>query len=73
MQVFENTKEYGKVSNFRIVAAVVTYNRKELLVECINALLKQTEPVDLMIIDNASTDGTKEKIQNLSVKKKLFI
>lgn len=72
MQVFENTKEYGKVSNFRIAAAVVTYNRKELLVECINALLKQTEPVDLMIIDNASTDGTKEKIQEFISQEKVI-
>ena len=72
MQVFENVGEYEKVSDFRIVAVVVTYNRKELLVECINALLKQTEPVDVMIIDNASTDGTKEEIQELIDQKKII-
>lgn len=42
----------------RICAVVVTYNRKELLVRTLNALLKQTEPMDITIIDNASIDGT---------------
>lgn len=59
-------KGYGGICksmiDFRIVAAVVTYNRKQMLVECIDALLNQTIPVDIMIIDNASTDGTKEEI-----------
>jgi len=43
----------------RIAAIVVTYNRKQLLGECIDSLLRQTRPLDgLYIIDNASTDGT---------------
>ena len=47
-----------------IAAVVVTYNRKELLTECINALLKQTHKLDaIYIIDNASTDGTKEYLK----------
>ncbi len=45
----------------RIVAVVVTYNRKNLLIECIPALQAQTVPVtDIICIDNASTDGTGE-------------
>lgn len=48
----ENKKE-------KIAAVVVTYNRKELLKECLDALLAQTYPVDsIILIDNASTDGT---------------
>lgn len=44
-------------------AIVVTYNRKELLEENIKALLKQTfQDFDIMIIDNASTDGTKDVV-----------
>jgi rhamnopyranosyl-N-acetylglucosaminyl-diphospho-decaprenol beta-1,3/1,4-galactofuranosyltransferase len=44
-----------------IAAVVVTYNRKALLGECLDALLKQTHPLDaIYVIDNASTDGTKE-------------
>lgn len=42
-----------------VAANVVTYNRKKLLVECLDALLKQTYPLDaIYIIDNASTNGT---------------
>jgi len=45
----------------KVAAIVVTYNRKELLVECLKALLSQTRPVDsIYILDNASTDGTPE-------------
>lgn len=45
------------------IAVVVTYNRKELLIECIEALLSQTVPVDILVVDNASTDGTHEAIK----------
>lgn len=48
-----------------VVAVIVTYNRKVLLKECVNALLKQTYPVDhIVIIDNHSTDGTGDYIQS---------
>jgi rhamnopyranosyl-N-acetylglucosaminyl-diphospho-decaprenol beta-1,3/1,4-galactofuranosyltransferase len=45
----------------RVCAVVVTYNRKDLLRECLSALESQTRPVDrVLVIDNASTDGTPE-------------
>lgn len=48
----------------KCVDIVVTYNRKKLLEENINALLNQTyKEHDVMIIDNASTDGTRELIE----------
>jgi GT2 family glycosyltransferase len=44
-----------------VCAVVVTYNRKELLIECLDALCKQTRSIDaLYIIDNFSSDGTAE-------------
>jgi rhamnopyranosyl-N-acetylglucosaminyl-diphospho-decaprenol beta-1,3/1,4-galactofuranosyltransferase len=44
-----------------VCAVVVTYNRKDLVVGCIDALLAQSQPVArLLIVDNASTDGTGE-------------
>ena len=43
-----------------IVAVIVTYNRKELFKECINAIIAQTYPCDILVIDNNSSDGTKE-------------
>jgi rhamnopyranosyl-N-acetylglucosaminyl-diphospho-decaprenol beta-1,3/1,4-galactofuranosyltransferase len=43
----------------KIAAVVVTYNRKELLKECLDAILCQTYPVNsIILIDNASNDGT---------------
>ena len=47
-----------------IAAVLVTYNRQRLLAECLNALLNQTRPLDhIILIDNASTDGTAEWLQ----------
>ena len=39
-------------------AVVVTYNRLEMLKHCIDHLKHQDIPCDILIIDNASTDGT---------------
>ncbi|MGO2695542.1 glycosyltransferase [Bavariicoccus seileri] len=44
-----------------VVTLVVTYNRKALLEECLNALLEQSLAVDkLIVVDNDSTDGTNQ-------------
>lgn len=49
----------------KIAAVVVTFNRKELLSECVDALLNQTyEEFDILVIDNASTDGTADLFIN---------
>ena len=46
-----------------VCAVVVTYNRKEKLKRCIECLLSQTEKkCDVIVIDNASTDGTEEML-----------
>ena len=49
----------------KVAAVVVTYNRIELLKECIKALQQQTYPCDILIADNASTDGTEEYINKI--------
>lgn len=42
-----------------IAAIIVTYNRLELLRECLQALMAQTTKLDaIFVFDNASTDGT---------------
>ena len=50
----------------KTVAIIVTYNRLELLKECINSLLNSDEVVDILVVNNNSTDGTKEYLNNLS-------
>jgi GT2 family glycosyltransferase len=43
----------------RVVAVVVTWNRRDLLVESLTALQAQTHrPAEIVVVDNASTDGT---------------
>ena len=48
-----------------VAAIVVTYNRKNLLLENIECLKQQSESdkLDIIIIDNASTDGTESALQ----------
>jgi rhamnopyranosyl-N-acetylglucosaminyl-diphospho-decaprenol beta-1,3/1,4-galactofuranosyltransferase len=47
-----------------LCSVVVTYNRKELLIRCINALLAQTYSLaQIIIVDNDSTDGTKDELE----------
>ena len=50
-----------------VVAIVVTHNRKTMLIECINANIYQTMQCDIIIVDNASTDGTKEFFQHSDI------
>lgn len=43
----------------RVQAVIVTYNRKEMLLECIESVLGQTVSMEkVIVVDNCSTDGT---------------
>ena len=45
----------------KVVAVIVTFNRKRLLLENVQRLLSQTINIHkIIIVDNCSTDGTKE-------------
>ena len=49
----------------QITAVIVTYNRKELLVNCLKAVWEQTVALEhILIVDNASTDGTVEYLDS---------
>lgn len=53
--------------NGTVAALVVTYNRKELLARCLDALSQQTRRPDaILVVDNASTDGTRQFLSQLS-------
>lgn len=62
-----------KVNEKKTIAIIVTYNRKQLLLECIESLFNQTEKytLSILVIDNASTDGTFDLIQGLINEKKI--
>lgn len=45
-----------------IAAIIVTYNRKEMLCECIDRILHGTVVPDILVIDNHSIDGTAEAL-----------
>ena len=47
----------------KTAALIVTYNRKDLLKECIKALTRSETSCDIIVIDNASTDGTRDALQ----------
>ncbi|RYL95185.1 glycosyltransferase [Sporolactobacillus sp. THM7-4] len=55
-----------RIGNMKIGCVVVTYNKVELLKECISAILNQTLRVDkLFIVDNCSNDNTSNYVKNL--------
>ena len=58
----------------RVTTVVVTFNRKELLLECLEALARQTHPVErIVLVDNASTDGTVEAVEASGVGDRLAL
>jgi GT2 family glycosyltransferase len=47
-----------------VCAVVLTYNRRELLNDCLGAIVSQTHSCDrIVVVDNASTDGTADMLE----------
>ena len=56
-----------------VTAVIVTYNRKELLLECISAIQNQINYIpDIIIVDNNSSDGTREVLEDYIEKKEII-
>ena len=52
----------------KVLAVVVTHNRRELLSRCIDHLLAQTcAPESILVLNNASTDGTAEMLHERGI------
>jgi GT2 family glycosyltransferase len=52
-------------SESHVTALVVTFNRRVLLMRCLSALAGQSRlPNRILVIDNASTDGTRDLLQS---------
>jgi GT2 family glycosyltransferase len=51
------------VAKTNVGAVIVTFNRRELLLRCLQANADQSRRLDfILVVDNASTDGTEEAI-----------
>ncbi len=51
----------------KVIAVVVTYNRQQLLSECITALRNQSRKPDaILVVNNGSTDNTEQWLQQQS-------
>lgn len=51
----EGMQEYEPI---KVAAVVVTYNRLDMLQQCLEHLESQTSPCDILVVNNACTDGT---------------
>ncbi|MBU4013908.1 MAG: glycosyltransferase family 2 protein [Proteobacteria bacterium] len=56
------------MKNLTLTVIIPTYNRKDILKKCLNALFNQTYPqsnYEIIVIDDGSTDGTEESIKSV--------
>ncbi len=52
----------------KLTIVIPTYNRKEILKKCLNALFRQTYPkseYEIIVVDDGSTDGTEELVKSM--------
>ena len=61
------------MTNFLLTIAIPTYNRADLLRQCISAIVTQipadfAESVEIIVSNNASSDNTKEVVEEMSAK-----
>ena len=55
------------------VAVVVTCNRKAILKQCVEKLFLQTVSCDVLVVDNASSDGTAEYLETLKRENRVHV
>ena len=61
----EVKKEIMNAKDYPLVSAVIaTHNRKDLVEKAIDSVRSQTYPnMELIVVDDASDDGTKERLE----------
>ena len=55
--------QHRTIANKSVAAVVVTYNRLEMLEKCVACLKRQSSACGILVIDNASTDGTERWLE----------
>jgi GT2 family glycosyltransferase len=53
----------------KVIVLVVTYNGKKWINTCLNSLAQSTLPVDVVVVDNASSDNTLEIVRQYNPSK----
>jgi len=61
----ESVKESMKENKYKITVFIPTYNRLDFLKRSVKSVLKQGDFVKILILDNASTDGTREWLEEV--------
>lgn len=56
----------------RALALIVTYNGESYIEDCLNSLLHQTVSIDILVVDNASEDRTREIVDEYFTKVNLI-
>ena len=65
--------ERGKMVDVKYAVVIVTYNREKLLRDCVRHVEAQMVPADkVIIVNNASTDGTSAYLQQLGRKSNIY-
>lgn len=71
MQNFPVDGDYKMREEPFVTVVVPTYNRKEMLKECLNSLFSQTYPKDryeIVVVNDGSTDGTEKVLEEYAGK-----
>lgn len=64
----------GNAMSAKYAVVIVTYNRAQLLRECITQTVSQTiEPTNIIVVNNASTDETEAYLENITSKNNIDI
>jgi GT2 family glycosyltransferase len=55
-----------RLTDNKLFAVVITHNGSKTIIDCINSLKNSKEKVDIVVIDNASTDETPRLVQSIA-------
>jgi GT2 family glycosyltransferase len=53
----------GRDPNYEVSIIIVTYNSKKYIKACVESILKQNYPSEIIVVDNCSVDGTVEFVE----------
>lgn len=68
-QGFHTVNNGAAVLSCRVMAVVLTHNRRDLLKRCVEHLRDQTyRPAEILVVNNGSTDGTEAMLAELGVR-----